>query len=366
MISLNTSKLDNGYFTKLFSKILIGTSMNPLPKKWDGGMLYRYPENIKPYLQLIYDSFDEELVCENFTDKIPVFEVEKTNKILVAFSGGKDSLATAIHAKKLGYQPVLFHMDGINRSYRHEKVNSASLAHVLGFELVVVEVGMGGKCDYVENPTKNQFILANMVDYGVKHGITNFTFGNAKEDIVEEASLTCNLSDSLEMFTVLDLFYNESILGYECHTFLEDLTHAYYEIYWLDRGLLSLVSSCMGPKRYKHNFRKHNEEKYGIKLLAGRCGSCSKCATEYITTSLFEMEDVQLDYFQHCLNILKRKIMEEFPKYDGNMSNNAMLTKYVDLKYVRMINPKFEFGVATQETTDIIEYLEGFEGTRRL
>lgn len=327
MITLGANDLEKGYFSNIMREIFISSSVRPLPVTLRNSLLVHYPSNIKLYLDKLYGAFNASYKI-NTIDKYPKFKVEKTNKMLVAFSGGKDSVATALKSRALGYEPILYHIMGINRSYAQQELAHAMVLSMdLKMPIVVRQMSMSGKCDYTENPTKNQFVLAHMVEYGIRNGVTNYTFGNMKEDTMEFANPDCNLSDCIEMHHALDPFFKESIDGYQFHVLIEGLTDSYRWIWNTDKTVLENVSSCMAPIRYKKNFRKHNEEKYKIELLPDRCGSCKKCAIEYVTWSLFRGGYINMPYFKHCLEILRKKLPENFPNYTGLKDDKSILDR---------------------------------------
>ena len=91
--------------------------------------------------------------------EIPLPKAKKT--IIVCISGGKDSLATILHYKKKKYRVILYHLKGINLTYKDEWKSCEKLAEMLKLPLVVEDVKLSGRQEWVEHPMKNM-ILANM------------------------------------------------------------------------------------------------------------------------------------------------------------------------------------------------------------
>ena len=58
------------------------------------------------------------------------------NKAFIAFSGGKDCLATAIRAEQDGYKPTLVYVSGVNKSLPSEKRHAYAVAQAIGYPIM--------------------------------------------------------------------------------------------------------------------------------------------------------------------------------------------------------------------------------------
>lgn len=330
MVNVETKNLLDGQFTRLFKDLYIKTSEKPLPFELP------YPYEMKPYLDVLYGSIGSEY---RFTENKFLLRQKCQNadvhdsRCLCAFSGGKDSVANALLLRDIGYEPILFFVKGINRSYPQEYEISLELANELGMEIVTYNLKVSGKCDFIENPTKDQFILALMVDYGIKYNIINYSFGCCREDEVDGISTEYMLSDGYEMFKAIEQFYQKFVHGFNLANFLENETHSFYEVCKHDVKLLDKTYSCMTPLRYKQNIIKANERKYGIKLLPHRCGSCYKCCGEAITLNLFGVTNYSDAFIEHCKSVLDKTADDKFNDTvkDTNKSGN---TEWVSTEYI--------------------------------
>ena len=104
---------------------------------------------------------------------------ERANTMLVAYSGGKDSTATALYYIDKGYDVILYHLKGINKTYVDEFKNAEKIAKLLGVPYVVEEVKLKGKQEWTEHPLKNWIIASNALQYAIKNKLgTNIAFGN--------------------------------------------------------------------------------------------------------------------------------------------------------------------------------------------
>lgn len=330
MMKILYSDLEEGYFTRLFDEILVRCSVKPLPKVW-----YSLPEDIKEYFDIVYNFAGYKYKIINPIKEIPRFDIPESNKILVAFSGGKDSVAAAIKARKLGYEPILYFMKGINRSYPDELNHAKMIADKLEMEMVIREVKIVGKCDYLENPMKNQYIQAAMAQYGIENGIHLHCFGNTLHDDISTANIDRNMSDTLEVYNVIEKFFKRRIPNYRCITLLESTGESYYIIAKEYPELLDLIGSCMTPYRYKNKLRKINMKKYNITLPEGRCGSCYKCAVEYLTRIILFNEKGNKEYINKCINLLREASEPVYNmKFDKNTPNNVILENWIDKKWI--------------------------------
>ena len=302
MINVTTGNgLFDGQFTRLWKDLYIMTSSKEFRKELP------YPVEMKQYLDYLYGTFGQEYTfCEN-KYKIDTSKVhcdEHDDRVVCGFSGGKDSVANALMLKELGYKPTLFFVKGINRSYPQELDYAKRLADRLDMELVIYTIKVSGKCDFFENPTKDQFILATMVDYGLKYNIPNYSFGTYYESELQNMSETYMMSDAAIMFWNALKFYKHFIPEMDIPIFLENECDAWYEICKYDSSLLLDTYSCMTPLRYRDKLIKQAENKYGIKSLPGRCPSCYKCCNEYATFNAFGLiKDYPEDFIKHCEDV---------------------------------------------------------------
>ena len=79
----------------------------------------------------------------------------KGNKAFIAFSGGKDCLATAIRAEQEGYKPTLVYVSGVNKSLPSERRHAYAVAEAIGYPVMEVKINISGNKEYNEHPLKN-------------------------------------------------------------------------------------------------------------------------------------------------------------------------------------------------------------------
>ena len=96
---LKTQFLFDGKFTKLFKSIYEQTSIKPLPKE-----IYA-PFTLIPYLDTLYGAFKQSYrINPKPFDDIPNYCFPQNDDVMVAYSGGKDSVACVLKLKKQGYK----------------------------------------------------------------------------------------------------------------------------------------------------------------------------------------------------------------------------------------------------------------------
>ena len=202
----------------------------------------------------------------------------------------------------------MLHINNLNKSYPDEKIKAQEFAKKFGMEIVTVDFEHGTESYCIDNPIKNQLILAIMIDYGIKNGINNFALGNNIYEKISECRVQYGISDSIENFDLFRNgikeyikninFYDIEIKKNECYKFVAE---NYFDAF-------KYVNSCISPHRFKKYLNKTNKEKYNIQPLSEtRCMSCYKCAIEYITLSKLGFLQENEQFKKHCFDIIRKK-----------------------------------------------------------
>lgn len=235
------------------------------------------------------------------------------NNIVVCFSGGKDSVATAIKYKDLGYNVYLYHIRGINGVYTDEYLRATEIAKYLNLPLYIENIKLSGKNTYLEHPLKNQVICSLALSYGITNNLgTCIAFGDFASDTVDDGLFDRNWSDTQEMWNSYITYIKTYIPLFELkipfNNYLETLNIVAKNI-----NLLNITQGCLSPQRFKNKLHNFNKEKYSVDLLNNRCGSCWKCSVEYIFLVDNGYVEPNDNFYIHCLDILKKKMKEEKP-----------------------------------------------------
>lgn len=301
----------------------------------------KYDESFR-YLWRLFRDYQDLSYDVDFTDKeYTPLKLPKYNKsdIILACSGGKDSAAAILHYRSRGYNVHLFHVLGINRAYPDEYKSVQAIANHLSVPVHFEKIQFEGKLPFPEHPMKNMIIANSAIYYGIKNNIgTNIAFGSYDGVGICYENFYTTGDDSAEMWAAYEDIVRKAIPKFKVHLGLHDVQSTYR---WLesDKTLLALCRSCIGAHRFRQYNHDNNEKKFGIKLLPNRCGSCWKCATEYIYMADHDVLEFNEDYYEHCIKVLHKWLEKEgaysyeydsnfwqgFFKYDAQMSKLARI-----------------------------------------
>ena len=234
-------------FFDMFNRLSLDLECNPFPKTLDG-----YPKGLTEFFSTLYTKNNQSTPTLTNPLVIPKIDVKNNKKILVACSGGKDSLATVLELKDMGYEPVLFHVPNLNRAYPSETKLVREWREIFDCEYVEFKMVTRGKNFHVETPIKNFFILGAMVDVGIHLGISNFSMGNKLEDTLDLIYLGIDFSDNIQSINEISNFYKTIIPNYEYKTVLECEDHPTRIIHKKDERLFDACVSCMLSDMYKN------------------------------------------------------------------------------------------------------------------
>lgn len=255
----------------------------------------------------IFDHYGLEKPANSFT--LPFFEATShspNNKVMVGFSGGKDSLAVALKLLAEGKEVYPFFLKGINKSYTTEEAKFQELVKKLGLEgnAIVRKVKQDGKSGFFENPFKNGVILTQMIEAGQPDQISEYVLGNQLEDNYDNCEVLYELSDAIEFFDMMQ----KLIPFVKIRTLLQNDADSFETIYKFKPELLDHVGSCIMPVFRRPNIRKANQAKYGFQ--GDGCGSCYKCSMEYLFKSAKGLIQPVPAYTAHCKKVLEKKLIK--------------------------------------------------------
>lgn len=261
---------------------------------------------------------------KNHTNCIRHTDIKKNDKrVVVGFSGGRDSTATCLYYKLTGREVDLFHVKGMSRAYRHEDVASMEVAEYLGLNLIDVDVKMSGRVrvsesgstetdtDFVRNesPVRNEFVLALMIEYMMDEGITDCALGIFADEFLGEISSNYGLSDAYDFNKSFEKAVQYTFPEFRFHTVLRNKVHSLAYILQHDKGLVELYQSCMTRDMYRNKLRTIAENKYGIVIPKNKCLSCYKCCAEFLI--MHSLGYITLDkdiIFNKIIPVLKKNV----------------------------------------------------------
>lgn len=273
----------------------------------------RFDNSFKPVFDLFSDyggvEYAVECVSKHF---ITVEKTVKNNKaIIVCTSGGKDSLATILYYRKKKYKVYVYHLKGINLTYKDEYKAVEQICDKLKLPLITEEVSLKGKQEWVEHPLKNMIIASMALQYGIREGITtNIAFGNFSTSSLNSDPFEICGGDCKEVWQAYEDIIDTVLPGFKINTPLANFQDT-IDILLEKKDLIQYTQSCIGPYRYREYLRDNNQRKYNIQLPEHRCGSCWKCCLEYCVFCDNDVYEYNEAYYKHCMEILQSTLYKE-------------------------------------------------------
>ena len=276
--------------------------------------MYDFPKTMKPLLDSLEIGIGEHFPYNFHEEEIVQKDCDNGKSVVVAFSGGKDSVAAAMKFKEMGYDVTAFHLHGINRGLLNEVDHAREMAADIGVKFHVENVGVKGSQTWLEHPMKNQLICALILDWSIANGLgSHIVFGDFLNDYAATSLFDRNWSDTREMWDGFTNYIRNYIPSFQIeipfHTYIDTLG----TITVKNLDLLLKTQSCLTLPFRKIGLVKKNESKYDIKLLPDRCGSCWKCCVEYIYLADSGKVPYNREFYRHCLEFLNGKMKDEKP-----------------------------------------------------
>lgn len=254
--------------------------------------------------------------------KLRLPEFDKRNLIL-CFSGGKDSVAAALHYKK-NYNVYLYHMQGINKVYVDEYLQAENLAFELGLPIFIDKVSLKGNQRFTEHFMKNMLIANGALHFGINYRIsTKIAFGNYYTSVLADNAFDVCAGDCKDMWVTYESAIRKIIPKFRIYLALKNIQTSYKALLQKPE-LLEHIISCIGPYRYRQYWKNGVESKYGLRLLPNRCGRCWKCCLEYIYYTDYDIFEFNEEYYKYCLEVLKKTYYHE---------NGVKLSSLMDVWY---------------------------------
>ena len=280
----------------------------------DNLKMYDFPKTMKPLLDSLEIGIGEHFPYNFHEEEIAQQNCDNGKSVVVAFSGGKDSVAAAMKFKEMGYDVTAFHLHGINRGLPNEVDHAREMANSIGVPFHVENVSVKGGSSWLEHPMKNQLICALILDWAIANNLgSHIVFGDFLNDYAATSLFDRNWSDTREMWNGFTDYIRNYVPSFQVeipfHTYIDSLDI----ITSNGTALLEKTQSCLTLPYRKVNLVKGNESKYNVKLLPNRCGSCWKCCVEYIYLADSGKVPYNKAFYQHCLEYLKGKMKDEKP-----------------------------------------------------
>lgn len=260
------------------------------------------------YIEILYERSNQPLPEIIVDNNYPIINIQDNpNQVVLAFSGGKDSVAHAAYLKDNNMHPILYFVKRANRSYPNEYNVSLDIAEMLQSPMVVDELHYSGKVTKAESPVKNHLILSLIIDYMQHNNLTRCACGTYLEDTLQKTSTHFGLSDAYEFYRAFEKGVQSFFPNFHWLCWFHSEVHALSYLVNAHPELIPHYQSCILPDRYRKNIKINNEKKYHITLMPNRCLSCWKCCQEYLILHL-------LGYHRLDNTVIEQRIIPQFIK----------------------------------------------------
>lgn len=251
----------------------------------------------KKFTELIYNAFkqdfNEVIVKSNNTFEFYDNNNLNSNRVVLGFSAGLDSVYQLIKLLEQGKEVICFHLKNIN-TYENGQATKQCLPIIeklrkkFGeFKIFEVNASICKNMNkdnkfrqfWPENPMKNQLILSMMMDYAYEYNIKYVSLGDDLGLPIKDAVAGINLTDAREI-TLSFIEGTKEIYSNIKFVPITDRSDKLERLKTLDEyGLTDDFYSCVTSGRFNKLYHDRCEEKYGISLPSKSCGCyCRKCA----------------------------------------------------------------------------------------
>lgn len=287
------------------------------------------------YIEILYTRSGQELPEIIVDYNIPRIDIQDDpNHVVLAFSGGKDSVAHAAFLKDYNFNPTLYYVKHMNRSYPNELNVAHDIANMLQCDIIEDSLSYSGKVTKAESPVKNHLILALIVEYLRQNNLTRCACGTYIEDNLERTSTQYGLSDAYELYLAFEHAVQSFFPNFHWLCWFNSEFQALCYLVNKHPELIPHYQSCILPDRYRKNIKRLNEQKYHQEFMTNRCLSCWKCAQEYMILSQLEyLPKPSPELYQHIVDQFRKdlpKVMseEEYEHFDIS-SDQACIEHYI-------------------------------------
>lgn len=282
-------------------------------KKFEKNVLC--PSNFVDFIKMVYDAFKQPSNLQIYNGLLfPEVNLskEKQNTVVLGFSGGLDSVYQAVMLKKYGYDVILYHVRNINFYENGQSYKAAvDCAKKLNLPLVVKNFhstfDKENKKQWPENPIKNQYIIASMIDYCINNGYCIISLGDPENLPEKYATPGINYTDSVELNVEFMRGVCKYIHGLNIIKMYGNGDKYKEMIEVNNAGLEDYYYSCVTAGRMNKKLHEIDVEKYHIHLPLHNCGChCRKCATQ----NLLMHYDGGVEYPQEFIDKCWRKMWD--------------------------------------------------------
>lgn len=257
----------------------------------------------KSVLDILYKEFG----FQNNNTYIPVKKLKgraPNKKIVVAFSGGLDSVYQSLVLKEHGYDVYMLHITNLNAyTNGQEKKAAEAFAEYSGIPLHEISFTAKQHGEYKkiwqENPFKDFLIYSVCIDYMIENDIFCISCGDDLRLSIKDAVKETNISDSKEL---TNAFFNslKNDLDFKFIPVNANIKKDMRLKYVRDNGYIDYYYSCVTAGRLNEYLHNLNQKKFNISLEKHNCGNCRKCAFHSLADYYYNGINFPDSYIKHC------------------------------------------------------------------
>ena len=228
----------------------------------------------------------------------------KGDKVVLCFSGGRDSIVSLMKYQAEGHDVILYHLHGVNASQSDEQRVAEECAKYFDVPIITDTVSYHGHNVYMEHPMKNMVIATGALNYSLSHGIGyNIAFGNYTDTYLSDIPFHVCASDCADMWQAYADVLQPDLPDFGIALNIKNLGETMDRICGNDE-LLNMSISCLCRHSLRDYRRAWVKDKFGVVLPLHRCGSCAKCTAEYIYRADHGYTPMSEEYYRYCMEQL--------------------------------------------------------------
>lgn len=295
----------------------------------------------KEFIEFTYDFYKKKLCSFKYCNDLDVADFESNNKMIIGYSGGRDSLCSLLKNKESFDVSLIYHCEGLNKSYRNETNVVNDVSKQLNVPCYIHKFESKGKKFYLENPIKNNVIVGLMADIMCNNNISNCSMGMYMNDSINVINGNDYYSDYREPMELFVKAIKKTFINFNFVYAFNEQCDAVYYLLKNHRDKLELLQSCMLPDMYRKSLSAKNKDKFGIDILKNRCGcSCRKCIQELYQIAYFDKKVLDSDLNKHCIDFLKKDLKKITNVNTKNMTDDEILNSYFNFESFKKLIEK--------------------------